>query len=344
MKEIDKFKIYSNDLEDLILYYILKNEDKIFYIDIGAGNPDYGSVTRTYYENGIGNGINIEPQRNLYHILCEKRDKDVNVHAVIGNANQEKVKFYLYNENNSSVSEKAALGGEEVEYDFVPMYTYQKLMEQLGVEEDISFLKIDVEGFEKEVVENGFGKWRPKIIICEYVPGADTKGYKGYEKILAENGYQYCMSYLSNRYYLASEAEYLHNRFVSVTQMLTEILHEFAEERVRNKIMAQQRISTGYYEDKLEKYKGRKIAIWGMGPLGIMLYESIKGQIGEEDIMALDLNADTFDPDVNITIIKPEDFFKNALYKEVDLVIKSFQGEGEEEKLLDCDVISIFDK
>lgn len=341
MKTINKFKIYSNDLEDFILYYVFAEEESIFYVDIGASDPDHGSATKSFYENGIGHGVNIEPQRKLYEKLCEKRTLDKNVLAVVGNENKDHVKFYLYSDDNSSMRES-----ESEDYDLVPMMTYQKIMESCAVNNSISVLKIDVEGFELEVLEGGLGQYRPKVILCEYVPGADTRGYEDYEKLLSENGYDYCMSYLSNRYYVERTESRLRSRFVDVGIMLDEVPHEFDEERVQKKIAAERKISNGEIADpRWKEYK--KIVIYGMGPLGILLYEQMRSA-GFTNVLAVDQNAATFDPRIPFNVHTPESVLGEH-NEEVELVILTFQTEnrnfvGGGIDLTGYRVISIFER
>ena len=40
--------IFSQDDEDLILYHVLKNVSKIRWIDVGANDPVYASVTKFF--------------------------------------------------------------------------------------------------------------------------------------------------------------------------------------------------------------------------------------------------------------------------------------------------------
>ena len=58
-----RFYSYAQEYEDLALYLALRDIKKIFYIDVGANDPTYLSVTKFFYLGG-GNGINIEPLRD----------------------------------------------------------------------------------------------------------------------------------------------------------------------------------------------------------------------------------------------------------------------------------------
>lgn len=47
-----RFYTYAQEFEDLVLYVVLKNINKVFYIDVGANDPTHLSVTRAFYERG----------------------------------------------------------------------------------------------------------------------------------------------------------------------------------------------------------------------------------------------------------------------------------------------------
>lgn len=342
MTEPLKFKVYSNDLEDLILYYFFKDEENIFYIDIGAGSPDSGSVTKMMYDLKIAHGINIEPQRKYFKKLCDKRINDINIWAVIGEEDNSwggGIEFYLNSVNNAS---RKALY-KEAEKDYVPMFTLKNIFDTyVKKEQKVSFLKIDVEGYELEVLRCGFGSCRPQMIIVEYVPGVDTCGYVEYEKILFEHGYSYCMSYLSNRYYVSEEANFIKRKLVPVKQMLDEVPCDFNDEKVKKKVVAEQMINeSNCIQNIVENGKIDKVIIWGYGPLGIALHNKITS-CGIKDIHIVDKNAELFDTNIKEKIIKPEEVLKVNLYNYT--VFLTFQENEEIRKQLqDYNIISVFD-
>ena len=59
-KGLINFHSYSEYYEDIILYLLLFDIKKGFYIDVGAFDPIKVSVTKLFYLKGW-NGINIEP-------------------------------------------------------------------------------------------------------------------------------------------------------------------------------------------------------------------------------------------------------------------------------------------
>jgi hypothetical protein len=69
------------------------------------------------------------------------------------------------------------------------------------------FLKIDVEGFEKEAIEgNDWQRYRPWIILVESTkPMSQEETYQQWEDILLDNSYIHVYSDGLNRFYIASE-------------------------------------------------------------------------------------------------------------------------------------------
>src|SRR5437016_8733750 len=54
-----------------------------FYVDVGAGDPSYLSVTKWFYDLGWS-GINIEPNRALFANLAAARPRDINLDYAAG--------------------------------------------------------------------------------------------------------------------------------------------------------------------------------------------------------------------------------------------------------------------
>lgn len=204
MAESQKFQDYSN--LDPMLSYAQQGEDVVlrrgladvkngFYVDLGAGSPDSDSVTRHFYENGWS-GINVEPQPHLHRLLKEKRQRDVNLQIAIGAA-AGKTTLTIYPEKwgwattDNSVKEthqSSPLKTEEIEVDVLPI---NEVLQNHANGKEIDFLKIDIEGAEKEALESiDLKKWQPKIVVVEATrPGSPETNYDEWEKILLYAGY-----------------------------------------------------------------------------------------------------------------------------------------------------------
>ncbi len=73
--------------EDRLLFNALREvpAEIGFYINVGAGDPEKGSVTKLFYEKGW-RGINIEPSAGWFCRLGETRNRDINIQAFASSA------------------------------------------------------------------------------------------------------------------------------------------------------------------------------------------------------------------------------------------------------------------
>ena len=193
-----------------------------FYIDVGAWDPVIDSVTRHFYDRGWS-GINVEPVPELYQKLVEQRPRDQNLNLAVGSQIGE-VEFQEWvgtglssslPAENETVLQK--LGFEKRAYR-VPVTTLAEITRTLNGR-TVDFLKIDVEGSERDVLLGAnWHTFRPRIIVLEAIkaklPGADPHTYEptwhDWEPILLENGYTFALFDGINRFYHRSEEPRLH--------------------------------------------------------------------------------------------------------------------------------------
>ena len=194
-------KSYAQDKEDVILRQILADVDKGFYIDVGANSPDIYSVTKLFYENGW-NGINIEPLPDMYAELCAKRKRDINLNNGISNT---KGTMMLHVEGmGSTLSDKVVSDNHMQDNPTIKIDvdTLTHVVDNCFVKE-IHFLKVDVEGFEKQVLEGYDFHIRPWVFCMESTkPNTEIPCHEEWEHILLENGYTLKYAHGINRYYI----------------------------------------------------------------------------------------------------------------------------------------------
>ena len=200
---------YAQNFEDIMLYRALRHVSKGFYIDVGAWDPVEDSVTKLFYDIGWS-GINVEPVKYWYGRLVAERERDLNLMVAISNK-KGVMKFYeVVGTGLSTADEEIALkhkeDGYEVKEYWVPCLTLNDICSTYEVEE-IHFLKIDVEGKEKEVLEGlDLSKHRPWIIVVESVDPVTQKPVEpAWDEYLFENGYIFVYYDGLNRFYLADE-------------------------------------------------------------------------------------------------------------------------------------------
>ena len=212
------------EMEDVILYHVLKNETEIFYIDVGSNDPVNNSVTKWLYDRKNANGINIEPQRDLWELCCKERPRDINLCTGVGEKEGIET-LYLQEGGSTLCSDNVIL--ENPDKVQIEIRTIAGICEEYVGKKKISFLKIDVEGYEKQVLlGTDLNKYRPNIIVIEStVPRTMEPTYSGWEYILTEQGYHYIYSKGVNRYYVSDECgEKFDNRFLQFEKACTEYL------------------------------------------------------------------------------------------------------------------------
>ena len=74
-------RYYGQVYEDKVLLSALGHVDRGFYIDVGAQQPEYHSVTKVFYDRGW-NGINVEPVSRWFDQLSRERPRDINLRLV----------------------------------------------------------------------------------------------------------------------------------------------------------------------------------------------------------------------------------------------------------------------
>lgn len=208
------------DMEDVILYHVLYNRDKIFYIDIGSNDPFSYSVTKLFYDTKNAHGINVEPQKDLIKITDRERKRDVNLCVGVGNEPGE-AEFFIQGECSTLVRDHVM--DEECYSEKIKIITLSQICDKyIADNQEISFLKIDVEGGEKGVLEGAnFEKYRPRIVVMEStVPNTLVPTHEQWEDILLKANYHHTFSYGVNRYYVANEvADDFDNRFIDVEEL-----------------------------------------------------------------------------------------------------------------------------
>lgn len=204
------FISYAQNFEDVMLWRALKHIECGFYIDVGANDPDVDSVTKAFYDHGW-RGINIEPISDWFEKLQEKRPRDMNLQLAAGSKSGELV-IYELPDTGLSTTDKPTAQRHEAEHGIkilersVPLKTLTEICHQFDVA-PIHFLKIDVEGAEKDVLLGiDFSIIRPWIILVEStLPSTQIEAFEQWESILLDSGYEYVYFDGLNRYYIAHE-------------------------------------------------------------------------------------------------------------------------------------------
>lgn len=178
---------YAQAAEDVVLRRGLHNVTNGFYVDLGAGSPDNDSVTRYFYDHGWS-GINIEPQPYLHALLEKRRPRDINLQvAVAAESGERTLATYGYKWGWASINQQTQAmhveNGMQNGTLTVKTLSLSVILEKYAGERHIDFLKIDIEGSEKEALESlDFTRWSPSIICIEATkPGSPEPNYQEWD-------------------------------------------------------------------------------------------------------------------------------------------------------------------
>lgn len=210
------FISYAQNGEDVLLWRALGHIDQGFYIDVGANDPLADSVTKVFYDAGWS-GINIEPLPAYHQALAALRPRDVNLALAAGASEGTVTLFDVpavtgWASSDPAVAAVHRANGFEIAELIVPMRTLSAICaEHAGA--DIHFLKIDVEGFEGEVLRGlDLERWRPWVMVVEAtLPNSRVGNYAEWEPLVTGHGYRYVWFDGLNRYYVANEHAQLAN-------------------------------------------------------------------------------------------------------------------------------------
>ena len=219
---------YAQNYEDVVLERCFKDVPAGFYIDVGAWDPLECSVTHHFYERGWS-GINIEPNPEYFQRLQRDRTRDINLRLALGETDQESQTFTIL--KGSGISTLRSLSVDYLENLDARGYSQESVevstvtlasvcREHVPEGTEIDFLKVDVEGWETDVLRgHDWDRWRPKVLVIEAVTpvafdeqsGRDlfTDTSSDWEPIVVKEGYVFGLNDGLNRFYVRQESSEL---------------------------------------------------------------------------------------------------------------------------------------
>jgi len=205
-----RFTTYAQNFEDVLLWRALGHVPNGFYIDVGANDPVEHSVTKAFYDRGWS-GISIEPLPAFHEAFLAQRPRDTNLAIAAGAENGELVLYDVpavrgWASPEREVAEAHRADGHAVAELKVPVRTLASVCEEY-VKGEIQFLKIDVEGFEGEVLRGmDLARWRPWVLVIEAtLPNSRVTNHDQWEHLVTPHRYRFAWFDGLNRYYVAEE-------------------------------------------------------------------------------------------------------------------------------------------
>ena len=272
---------YAQNFEDVLLWRALKEVEGGFYIDIGAQDPVTDSVSLAFYERGW-RGLHVEPNSHYAGLLREARPDEEVVQAVIA-AEPGLADFYEIENSGLStadaeIAERHQRDGFPAKKVSIPAMQLEALLDRFK-DREIHWLKIDVEGFEHQVIESwGASLVRPWVLVVESTRPRTQESSADWEPLLLERGYRPVHFDGLNRFYVSAAHTDLEERFSAgpntfddfvlaesnyfarpLANELRTLRHALAEKsefcQALEQGRAEDRIYIGHLEVALERYK-----------------------------------------------------------------------------------------
>lgn len=201
---------YAQNHEDVLLNRLFPPGVNGFYIDVGAFDPVLNSVTKHFYDRGW-TGVNIDPASHSFDRMCAERQRDISLNIGLS-AHQGSMAFFESPVDSgwSTFSPAQAEWHREKGIPFVERAVEVRTLADVCAEHvkgTISFLSVDVEGHEREVLQGGdWQRWRPVAVVVEATqPDTTVPTHEAWEEVLLKADYTFAFFDGLNRYYLRRE-------------------------------------------------------------------------------------------------------------------------------------------
>lgn len=205
---------YAQNFEDVILWRALRHVQNGTYVDIGAHHPEIDSVSKAFYDHGW-RGVHVEPGPAEAQLLRDSRPGEIVIQAIVSDKAGVQA-FYQTPGGGLSTADKE-IATFHVEHGHAPVsattvvsISLDDVLDQVPNEE-IHWLKIDVEGFERQVLLSWkTSRRRPWIVVIEATwPKTQNSTHEQWEALILNKGYEFAYEDGLNRFYVSQNHEEL---------------------------------------------------------------------------------------------------------------------------------------
>jgi len=203
------FISHAQNFEDVMLWRALKHVENGVYIDVGAQHPVIDSVSLAFYEHGW-RGVHVEPASHYANLLREKRPDEIVVQAAIG-VDRGMVIFFEIPDTglstaDSFIAKRHREAGFQIRESLVPCITLDEVFSSIK-SKVVHWLKIDVEGFERQVLEGWLSSaLKPWVVVIEStLPNTQIETHHIWEQLIVGKGYQFAYFDGLSRFYVSFE-------------------------------------------------------------------------------------------------------------------------------------------
>ncbi|TDD87356.1 FkbM family methyltransferase [Actinomadura darangshiensis] len=223
---------YAGNAEDVVLMRAFAGHRGGSFVDVGAGEPVSGSLTKNLVD-GLGwRGVNVEPLPERHARLQQARPSDVSLCVAVGDEPGTAAFFRVVPGRGKTggrglstlrrdVLEEHLGDGwrhEELRVDVIALETILSAHTKPGFD----LLKVDVEGAEAAVLRSAdLRVWRPRVIVVEAtVPLTSRPSHQEWEPRVLAAGYRLALFDGLNRFYARDDEADLYERLAVPANVL----------------------------------------------------------------------------------------------------------------------------
>ncbi|WP_067469409.1 FkbM family methyltransferase [Actinomadura macra] len=223
---------YAGNAEDVVLMRAFAGQRGGFFVDVGAGEPVSGSLTKNLVDGLSWWGVNVEPLPERHARLHQARPSDVNLRVAVGGEPGTTMFFRIVpGRGKSGGGGLSTLRRDVLERHLADGWRHEELLVKvvtletvLGAHAEPGFdlLKIDVEGAEAAVLRSAdLRVWQPRVIVVEAtVPLTAQPSHQEWEPGVLAAGYRLALFDGLNRFYARDDQDDLHERLAVPANVL----------------------------------------------------------------------------------------------------------------------------